>query len=335
MNPKLRFQPVSHSWVALHPQPQGVIQFVAGAFFGTFAPMLFYRYLIQSLFEQGYTIVLLPFNFTFNHYLEAGFLIREQYEILPELVRMASFEGYDYEPYLDDKNFYWIGHSLGCKYICLLEAFTSLPNQPQVLEQFIRKLMFNTSDEAQIQSVIADISILVDELTQKIVEVRKLVHLYVGRDVKIASIFIKGQVSILLAPDISDTSSAIRPKFLANLFDKIGWGVKPTPEETYSLIKESDLFNLLGLIDFKSDKIAKSTCEWFINIRKIPHKNFHNHLEGGHLRPLGIRLISHVINFFHSLVIESFEKRNIGFDIYVIQLLKDLKQIQQKKDRSK
>ena len=335
MNTKLRFKPVSHSWVALHPQPQGVIQFVAGAFFGTFAPMLFYRYLLQSLFEQGYTIVLLPFNFTFNHYQEAGFLIREQYEILPELVKMASFEEYDYEAYLDDKNFYWIGHSLGCKYICLLEAFSSLPNQPQASEQFIRKLMFNTSDEAQIQRVIADITILVDELTQKIVEVRKLIHLYVGRDVKIASIFIKGQISILLAPAISDTSSAIQPKFLAKFFDKIGWGVKPTPEETYSLIKESDLFNLLGLINFKSDNIAKSTCEWFLNIIKISTQDFNNNLEGGHLRPLGIRLINHVLNLFDSLVIESFEKRNIGFDIYVIQLLKDLKQIQQEKDRAK
>ena len=82
-NLKLRFKPVSHSWVALHPQPKGVIQFIAGAFFGTFSPMIFYRYLLQCLYKQGYTIILLPFNFTFNHYVEAGFLMREQYEILP------------------------------------------------------------------------------------------------------------------------------------------------------------------------------------------------------------------------------------------------------------
>jgi hypothetical protein len=53
MNKNMKFQPVSHSWVALHPQPKGVIQFIAGAFFGTFAPMFFYRYLLQFLFEAG------------------------------------------------------------------------------------------------------------------------------------------------------------------------------------------------------------------------------------------------------------------------------------------
>ena len=80
----MKFQPVAHSWVALHPEPKGVIQFIGGAFFGTFFPMFFYRSLLRGVFEDGYTIVVLPFNFTFDHYAEAGFLIKEQYEIMPE-----------------------------------------------------------------------------------------------------------------------------------------------------------------------------------------------------------------------------------------------------------
>lgn len=246
-NLKLRFKSVSHSWVALHPQPKGVIQFIAGAFFGTFGPMIFYRYLLQCLYEQGYTIILLPFNFTFNHYVEAGFLMREQYEILPEIVRMASVAGYDYEAYLDDKNFSWIGHSLGCKYISLLEGFTALPPEPQDREKFIRNLLSYTSDESQIKSVIADINILFEELKRKIVEDRKLIYSYVGREIKINSLFIKGQVSVLLAPAIADTGSAIRPQFLADIIDNLGWGVKPTVEETRNLIKESGLFNIIDL----------------------------------------------------------------------------------------
>lgn len=335
MNLKLRFKPVSHSWVALHPQPKGVIQFIAGAFFGTFAPMFFYRYLLQCLFEQEYTIILLPFNFTFNHYIEAGFLIKEQYAILPELVRMASFKGYDYEVYLDDKNFSWIGHSLGCKYISLLEGLSALPEDSQDREQFIRKLLSTTSTESRIQSVVADINILIDELTQKIDEVRKLIYTYVGRDINITSIFIKGQKSILLAPDISDTASAIRPKFLADFIDYIGLGVKPIPEETYDLIQESGLFNFLGLVCFKSDNIAKLTCQWFINTLKKPPKAFLKTLEGGHLRPLGIRLGNNVINFFDRPVVESVQKRNIEFEFYVTELLKNLKDFQQEKDSSK
>ncbi|MEH1912907.1 MAG: DUF1350 family protein [Nostoc sp.] len=326
MNLKLRFKPVSHSWVALHPKPKGVIQFIAGAFFGTFGPMLFYRYLLQSLFEQGYTIILLPFNFTFNHYVEAGFLMREQYEILPELVKMASVAGYDYEAYLDDKNFSWIGHSLGCKYISLLEGFTALPPERQDREQFIRKLLSKTSDESEIESVIADINILFDELTRKTYEVKKLIYTYVHKNININSVFIKGQVSILLAPAIADTGSAIRPKFIADIIDNLGWGVKPTVEETQYLIKDSGLFNIMGLVWFKSDNIAKSTCEWFTNILQKPPQYFRKTVAGGHLRPLGIQLAKYVINLFDKPLIESVQKRNKAFEHNVIQLLEELKE---------
>jgi hypothetical protein len=64
-------------------------------------------------FEYRYTIIIVPFNFTFDHYAESGFLIREQYEIMPELVRRAIFAEYDYQV-LSDR------HSIGCKYIVLL-----------------------------------------------------------------------------------------------------------------------------------------------------------------------------------------------------------------------
>ncbi|MBW4451875.1 MAG: DUF1350 family protein [Nostoc indistinguendum CM1-VF10] len=324
-NLKLRFKPVSHSWVALHPQPKGVIQFIAGAFFGTFGPMLFYRYLLQCLYEQGYTIILLPFNFSFNHYVEAGYLMREQYEILPELVRMASVAGYDYEAYLDDKNFSWIGHSLGCKYISLLEGFTALPPEAQDREKFIRNLLSYTSDESQIERVVADVNILFEELRRKILEDRKLIYTYVKREIKINSVFIKGQVSILLAPAIADTGSAIRPQFLADIIDNLGWGVKPTVEETQNLIKDSGLFNIMGLVCFKSDNIAKLTCEWFTDILKKPPQQFLENLKGGHLKPLGIQLGKYVINLFDKPLIESVQERNKGFEHHVIQLLEELK----------
>ncbi|WP_335045378.1 DUF1350 family protein [Nostoc sp.] len=326
MNLKLRFKPVSHSWVALHPKPKGVIQFIAGAFFGTFGPMLFYSYLLQSLFEQGYTIILLPFNFTFNHYVEAGFLMKEQYEILPELVKMATVEGYDYEAYLDDKNFSWIGHSLGCKYISLLEGFTALPAKAQHREQFIRNLLAHTSDDSHIKSVIADINVLFDELIRKRDEVEKLICTYVGRKIKINSIFIKGQVSILLAPAIADTGSAIRPQFLADIIDNLGWGVKPTVQETRNLIKDSKLFKIMGLVCFKSDNIAKSTCEWFTNILQKPPEDFRKTVAGGHLRPLGIQFGKYVINLFDKPLIESVQQRNKAFEHNVIQLLEELKE---------
>jgi hypothetical protein len=64
--PNLNFQPVSFSWLALHPQPQGVIQFIGGAFFGSL-PTLSYRDLLHRLYDAGYTVVAIPFRFSFRH----------------------------------------------------------------------------------------------------------------------------------------------------------------------------------------------------------------------------------------------------------------------------
>lgn len=335
MNQKLRFQPVSHSWVALHPQPKGVIQFIGGAFFGTFGPMFFYRYLLQYLFNSGYTIILLPFNFTFNHYVETGFLIKEQYEITPELVRMAKLANYDYQIYLNDKNFFWMGHSIGCKYIALLEGFTDLAEKPEQLEARIRQMVLATSktsdkakNEAKIQRIVSDIENLIHELEAEDKKATQLISYYLGKeqDKIFSSLFIKGQPSILLAPVNSGTDSAI-PQILAKFIDKLGWGVKPSPDETYELIKATDLFNLLGLVQFNSDKIAKETVNWFINKFHKPPVDFQETLAGGHLKPLGIQIGNFVINFPDSWqIIQSKQRRTSEFELYVGKLLQSLEQ---------
>lgn len=348
MTTKLRFQPVSHSWVALHPKPKGVIQFIGGAFFGTFGPMLFYRYLLRYLFESGYTIILIPFNFTFDHYVEAGFLIKEEYEIIPEIIRMAKFAGYDYDVYLNSRKFSWMGHSIGCKYVALLEAFSALPREHDELEQVIRDIITKTSNpsekdknERKIQTVVENLESLINELKQKRARATQLIKYYLGKEQDtywdriedpnidktfFKNLFIKGQTSILLAPVNSGTDSAI-PTFIARFIDKLGWGVKPTPQETYALIQATNLFNLLGLVRFKSDKIAKSTCEWFINIFKKPPTDFQNNLVGGHLKPLGVQLGSVIVNFPDSWpIIESPQRRNSELEIYVGKLLQLLEQ---------
>lgn len=346
MKSKMKFQPISHSWVALHPQPKGVIQFIGGAFFGTFVPMLFYRYLLKSLFDQQYTIVILPFNFTFNHYAEAGFLIREQYEIIPEIVRLAKLLKYDYQTYLNDANFSWIGHSIGCKYISLLEGFTALPTETKELEQFIRQLVLETSPrlnikkkEQKITKILSDLEILINDVRQKRDKTIELVKYYLNQNidsqrlgldhtqVTINSIFIKGQASILLAPVNTGLDSAIQPKFLAEFITRFGFDVKPTPQETYALIKNSNLFNLLGLLRFKSDDLARDTSNWFINTLRKPPQDFWQELPGGHLRPLGIQIGNFVLNFPDTLsipVIELTQKRTAGFESHLIQLLKTL-----------
>ena len=320
----MKFRPISHSWVALHPQPQGVIQFIAGAFFGTFAPTFFYHHLLQFLFDRGYTLIVLPFNFTFDHYREAGFLIKEQYEILPELIRISKLEGYNYEIYLDDRHFSWLGHSLGCKYISLLEVFSGLPVDPADRSKFIAKLLSPISDKKQIELIEREIDILVEELTFKIDKTQQLIASYVGCNARINSLFIKDQKSVFLAPDISDTASAIRPQFLADFIDSLGWGVRPTPNETFTSIQQSQLFNLLGLVRFKSDNIGKPTCDWFADTLNKPPSDFLKSLTGGHLKPLGVRVNGAVVNPFDRPWFQPLARRNLEFELSAIDLFSSL-----------
>ena len=355
MTAKLRFHPVSHSWVALHPNPKGVIQFIGGAFFGTFFPMFFYRSLLQRLFNEEYTIVLLPFNFSFDHYAESGFLIREQYDIMPELVRRAIFEDYNYEAYLSDRNFSWVGHSIGCKYIALLEGLSALPilgkpnnsdynDNVKKLKEFLEDIVNSTAKKKdsqqkikrKIDDFLTGLLILINDLEVKREKAQELIKDYIKKEpnyqalkgeIEITSIFIKNQPSLLLAPVNTGLDSAV-PQPFASIFIGLGLNVKPTPDETYALIKKANLFGLLGLISFKTDKIALSTCQWFESNFKKPPKEFQQKLNGGHLRPLGIKLGNSIINFpdlkDKILLIESMQKREEDFESPVSQLFQRL-----------
>ena len=117
------FQPVSFSWVALHPKPKGIIQFIGGAFFGTF-PTLFYRHLLQELYREGYTLVALPFRFSLRHWQIAYSMLEEQHRLRQILPDLAEHQGYDSSVYRNVSSYLWIGHSLGCKYIALLELLS-------------------------------------------------------------------------------------------------------------------------------------------------------------------------------------------------------------------
>jgi hypothetical protein len=355
MTAKLRFQPVSHSWVALHPNPKGVIQFIGGAFFGTFFPMFFYRSLLQRLFNEEYTIVLLPFNFSFDHYAESGFLIREQYDIMPELVRRAIFEDYNYEAYLSDRNFSWVGHSIGCKYIALLEGLSALPilgkpnnsdynDNVKKLKEFLEDIVNSTAKKKdsqqkikrKIDDFLTGLLILINDLEVKREKAQELIKDYIKKDpnyqalkgeIEITSIFIKNQPSLLLAPVNTGLDSAV-PQPFASIFIGLGLNVKPTPDETYALIQKANLFGLMVLNSFKTDKLALSTCQWFESDFKKPPKEFQQKLNGGHLRPLGIKLGNSIINFpdlkDKILLIESMQKREEDFESPVSQLFQRL-----------
>lgn len=264
MEAQFKFRPIHFNWVALHPHPIGVVQFIGGAFFGTF-PTLFYRYLLRQLFEQGYTIIALPFRFTFRHWSVAISLVRDQKELRLAILEEAKHLGYDYhlyeqEPTSPDPNYFWLAHSVGCKYIALLELLSDLENQ---------------TIEAVLGSCVG---------SDQYRELEKQLE-----DVELKDISLKNQPSLLMAPVIAGIESAIPVTFLAELVKKLGLDVQPDVPQTYCLIKDSRLFNLIALMAFGQDKIAAKagTVNWLrdnlagslVEFLQLPGRR--------HLAPLG------------------------------------------------
>jgi hypothetical protein len=308
MNPIFRFSPVSFSWVAIHPNPKGVIQFIGGAFFGTF-PTIFYRYFLQTLFKEGYTIIVLPFRFSFRHWSIAIELLAEQEILRHHLAEASNRLGYQSSVYQQKDNYFWLGHSLGCKYISLLE-FLSNENWQDTVNSCLKK-----SDN----KIIIDLTTDSDRLS------------------------ILDQPSLLIAPDISDTESAIPVKFVAQILDRIGLGVKPTRKETQCLIERSNLFNLTALISFDKDTLAGSETDisksikiqaesdvlWLIkelNKKSLPI--LRQELKGKHLEPLGIRFKNYIIdlNPFDKFI-EAIKNRRL--ESVTIHFLDELRKRQQ------
>ncbi|MDZ7962835.1 MAG: DUF1350 family protein [Aulosira sp. DedQUE10] len=304
MRPIFRFSPISFSWVAIHPEPKGVIQFIGGAFFGTF-PTVFYRYFLQTLFEEGYTIIAIPFRFSFRHWSIAIDLLKEQERLRKELSKITGNDLYK-----EKANYLWLGHSLGCKYIALLE-FLSGQQWKDIIESCVEQQAYQ-----QIEAITANANL------------------------ENASIL--DQPSLLIAPDISNTESAIPIRAIARFLDKVGLGVLPTREQTQCFIERSQLFNLTALISFDKDTLAGSKTDEFknkkirensdvfwliqqLNTRKFPI--LHKELEGKHLEPLGVRVGKYIVdlNPFDKFI-ELLSRRLL--ERYVLQFIVQLKQRQ-------
>ncbi len=268
------FLNLSNSKIALHPEPQGVIQFIGSFVFGSF-PAWAYKYLLQYLYSKGYSLILysFPLNlFQFNHWEVTLKLMEEQYilkdKIIERLEESKSVVNVDI--YLNSSNYLWLGHSLGCKYIMLLEI---LSNNPTRRRQVLEKCLLKKNREELIARIEAT-----------------------------SQVFIQDQPSILLAPEISNTIRIIKSSLrISNNF------VKPTQKETECMIKTSqELFNLMGIISFNWDNIAEDDVSFMID--QIKTRAFqpylYTELAGWHFEPLALHiqdLGETVVQFFSQL----------------------------------
>jgi hypothetical protein len=259
MSSIFKFRPMSFSWVAIHPEPKGVVQFMGGAFFGTF-PTVFYRYFLRTLFNEGYTIIALPFRFSFRHWSIAVNLLREQEVLRKELSKITGNNVYQ-----EKANYFWLGHSLGCKYIALLE-FLSGERWEQIVESCVEQPAYQ-----QIKEIVANGNL--------------------------GSASILDQPSLLVAPVISNTESAIPVRAIARFLDQFGLGVLPTREQTQCFIERSRLFNLTALISFKKDTLAANDVLWLIQqLKTRKFSILQKELEGKHLEPLGVKIGEYIVD---------------------------------------
>jgi Protein of unknown function (DUF1350) len=125
---KCIFKPVYTCWVAEHPDPIGTIEFLGGALFGSL-PQISYSYFLSYLYGQGYSIVTAPFRLGLNHQKIAEEIHSDRARVFDTL-----------KPVHQELPRFWIGHSLGCKYIVLLESTGEedsksflLKDQPSIL----------------------------------------------------------------------------------------------------------------------------------------------------------------------------------------------------------
>ncbi|WP_129630372.1 DUF1350 family protein [Candidatus Oscillochloris fontis] len=277
----MRYTAIAHSLVARHPNPVGVVEFYGGQFFGQF-PATSYDALLERVFTAGYTIIAVPYAFSFDHISVAEDLLVER-----DLVRQQL-------PELDGVPHFWVGHSLGCKYIALLEAYTDVASGLFLPPQ---------RNPAQARRGIID------------------------------------EPSILMAPDIGDTASALPVPWLGHLLDSLGLGVRPTRAETQRLIVEDDLFNLTGLISFCDDTVAghaggdpaESDVAWLISVLdgQHGHKLIHRELPGAHMVPVGVRLADIVVRVDPTLEIGPAEPPS-ELERAVVEMLNALDQRRQR-----
>jgi hypothetical protein len=256
------FEPISFSWVALHPEPRGVIQFIGGAFFGTF-PTLFYRHLLETLYQEGYTLVALPFRFSLRHWQIAYSLLEEQHRLRQILPDLANHHGYASSIYQDVSSYQWLGHSLGCKYIALLELLSG--DDDSVAAALPRELKETYRNSVGIWSqgsvlLAPDISDL-----ESAIPIPALVSLF-------------NSLGVSVKPDRQETLNLIRQSALFNLTAMISFHRDTVAGSL--LDSDSDKSDVLWLSQYLEQKSA--------SMKELP---------GKHLEPLGWRIGNLIADF--------------------------------------
>jgi hypothetical protein len=240
-----RYKLISQSWVAQHPRPIGVVEFYGGEFFGLL-PTTSYDFLLQSLFAAGYTIIAVPVQLGFDHYRIAYTLVEERDRVRDALPNLAGVPHF------------WLGHSVGCKFIALLEALTDPATNTLVLP--------TTSDAATLEirrGILDEPSLL---MAPSIADTEHAVRVPILPQ-------ILDRLGLGVEPTKEQTQALIEQDDLFNL---------------------TALISFCGdtVAGNQSGSPAESDVAWFLKTLRARQNNtlLHEELAGDHLAPLGVQI---------------------------------------------
>ncbi len=289
----------SNTKVVFHPNPKGIIQLIGGFISGSF-PEHKFKFLLRNLYNQGYSLIIYHFPFRplqFNHWSVAIKILKDLYVVRFEIIKKlfcTSMANEKLKVYIENKNYFWLGYSLGCKYILLLELLSNDHDSFQRRNQILRSCL----GIENFQKIKLDI----DEADHYRKMTIKNISELMGLSCQINPL-IKGQPSLLIAPEINNTVQ-IAGKSLA-LFSF--WDF-PSRQQIQHLIKSStEIFNLMGLISFNQDKIAEDDVKFLkCQLQRYNLMPFlHHKLPGKHDYPLKSNvnnLVLHIDTIFQELV---------------------------------
>lgn len=253
----VEYQRISKSWVARHPDPVGIVEFYGGQLYGQF-PTVTYDYFLASLYKSGYTVIAVPHQMGLNHARIAKTLLEERDEV------------YDAIPELQNLPHFWVGHSVGCKYIALLEAYT----EPETNRFVIPGLTETEQPRAGILNqpsllIAPDISDTADSIPVPLVP------------------SLLDMLNLGIRPSRTQTQNIIEQKDLFTLTGILSF-------------KDDDIAGNA------SESPEKSDVAWFIKTleEKVNNKNralLHTEIDGEHLEPIGVKIGHTVFNIELSL----------------------------------
>lgn len=278
------------STVFLSPEPVRMVHLIGGFTFGSL-PQIFYQRLAERLCrEKRYSVVLHPFRFTPllpDHWaLALGLYERLRMLQLRDLPLLSARDPF----YLFRRNHVWLGHSLGCKLIELLELLSLpfdqrhaallailRPEEVQRIEQLIGGTVQRLQTLAQ---GLGDSSEARDPFAVE--WQRQLTR----RQQAVEPQFILDQASVLMAPQLSGATRL--PGTGLRLVDS---RVQPSWEQTCYLVRsQQSIFHLTDVIRFEEDQIAADDIHFLEQVLQARQgdrgRAVVRVVPGGHLRPL-------------------------------------------------